>query len=327
MDGSGTSWFGTIKDRVNWSSVKRFLSVLFFAVVAYLVIDRATAIEWAEVFSTLRATPLSTLLTALLFSFLCYAAYSCYDLLGRYALNHRTKAFSVALAAWISYACNMNLGAIVGSVAFRYRLYSRLGVGAADVTRIISISVLTNWVGYILLAGALFISGAIEPPKSWVIGQGAMQWLGAAFLLVVVTYIFACAFYPKRELHIRSQIITLPTLRFAMLQFVMATIHWTLMALVIYQFFSEQLAFSTVYAVLLVSAVAGAMAHIPGGIGVLEAVFIALLAGELPSHQILAGVFAYRIVFYLVPLAVSLLMYIAYEAYFRARPWQPARES
>jgi hypothetical protein len=33
---------------------------------------------------------------------------------------------------FISYAFNLNLGSLVGGVAFRYRLYSRLGLGNAD---------------------------------------------------------------------------------------------------------------------------------------------------------------------------------------------------
>ena len=50
---------------------------------------------------------------------------------------------------------------------------------------------------------------------------------------------------------------------------------------------------------LLVSSIAGVIVHIPAGIGVLEAVFIALLAGEHVSHgTIIAALLAYRMLYY-----------------------------
>jgi uncharacterized membrane protein YbhN (UPF0104 family) len=41
----------------------------------------------------------------------------------------------------------------------RYRLYSRLGLSGGTITRIFSLSITTNWLGYILLGGVIFTSG------------------------------------------------------------------------------------------------------------------------------------------------------------------------
>ncbi len=300
--------------------LKRILTIAFFLLIAYLLVDRAATIEWQKVLETLRNTKITSLLTGFALGFACYSAYAAYDLFGRYLLGLRISALATWLAAWISYACNLNLGALVGSVAFRYRLYSRLGVKNADVTRILAITVSSNWLGYFLLAGGLFVSGTINPPKSWWVGSTSLQLIGAVFLAIVIAYVALCFFGKQREYRVRQQTFTLPPGHIILLQLAVACVHWTLMATVIYQFMPEKLAFPTVYAVLLVSCVAGALSHVPGGLGVLEAVFVALLAGEVPKHELIAGVFAYRCVFYLVPLLLSLPLYIGFEAHYRKHP-------
>lgn len=317
----GKQYWGSVKHWVGDHSqgVKKALSILFFCAIAYLLVTHAKEIEWAKVFEAMRETDIKTLLTGFVIGFLCYTAYAAYDLFGRHLLKLNTSAVSTMIAAWISYACNLNLGAVIGSVALRYRLYSRLGVSSGDVTKIIGISVTSNWLGYCLLAGGLFVSGSIEPPGSWAIGKTALQLIGAALLLVVGTYLYFCFFSKKREYQIRNKSFTLPPPKIVLLQFGVACIHWTLMATTIYQFMPEELSFPTVYAVLLVSCVAGAVSHVPGGLGVLEAVFVALLAGDVPKYELIAGVFAYRCVFYLAPLLISLPLYLAFESYYKVR--------
>lgn len=311
--------------KMPWSMIKKVLSVAFFIAVAVLLVIKAREIEWSKVFETLRATELSTLALSVVLGFLCYSVYASYDLFGRYILKLKISPVKSWVAAWISFACNLNLGSLIGSVAFRYRLYSQIGVRGATVTRIIGISAATNWLGYLLLAGALFVSGVVEVPSNWLVGDTELRFLGAAFLLVVAAYLLMCGFSPKREFEVRGHSITLPTLKMAALQFSAASVHWTLMALVMFQFFSGQVPFATVYAVLLISCVAGALSHIPGGLGVLEAVFVALLAGEMQRYEVLAAVFAYRCVFYFIPLMVAIPSYLIFEARFN--PSNAARES
>ena len=67
--------------------------------------------------------------------------------------------------------------------------------------------------------------------------------------------------------------------------------------------------------VLLVSSIAGVIVHIPAGIGVLEAVFIALLAGEHTSKgSIIAALLAYRVLYYFIPLLLALICYLLLES-------------
>ncbi|MCF3877322.1 UPF0104 family protein, partial [Salmonella enterica subsp. enterica serovar Weltevreden] len=70
-----------------------------------------------------------------------------------------------------------------------------------------------------------------------------------------------------------------------------------------------------VLGVLLVSSIAGVIVHIPAGIGVLEAVFLALLAGEHTSQgTIIAALLAYLVLYYFIPLLLVLVCYLIMES-------------
>lgn len=303
------------RDNISWPWVKKILTLLFFVAVVTLLIKQAVGIEWSKVFTTFRETSSITLLTGFGIAFVCLLFYGSYDLLGRYLTRVRTGVPQNWFIAWISYAFNLNLGALVGGIAFRYRLYSKIGVSSGQATRIIGLSIMTNWLGYIFLAGVLFISGQIDPPESWVVNTLGLQIMGAVFVAVVAVYLWACAFAKQREYSLRGFSVNLPGWRLALIQLGLSSAHWTLMALAIYQFMPEDIGFADVYAVLLVSAVAGAVTHIPGALGVLEAVFVMLLAGQADKSTLIAALFAYRCVFYLAPLGLAVIGYLLFELF------------
>lgn len=303
-----------IKEKLPWPLIKKVLTVGFMLLIAALLIHQGMNIEWEKVFLTLRETSPLRLLSGFGIAFLCYLVYGSYDLLGRYLTGIHMSISRTWFAAWLSYAFNLNLGAAVGGVAFRYRLYSKAGVSGGDATRIIALSITTNWLGYILLAGMLFVSGQITPPGGWEIGTLGLQLLGAAFLAIVLAYLAANIFSKKRTFTIRDFTVTLPGIRMAAIQLALASAHWTFMAATIYLFMPSDISFGNVFAVLLVSAVAGAVTHVPGAIGVLEAVFVAFLAHQASSAEIIAALFAYRCVFYLGPLALASVVYFIFEA-------------
>src|SRR4029453_7843 len=83
----------------------------------------------------------------------------------------------MAIAA-VSYAFNLNFGALIGGVAFRYRLYSRAGLDNPTITAVLGVSVATNWLGYLLLGGAVALWHPLELPEDWRIGSTALRALG-----------------------------------------------------------------------------------------------------------------------------------------------------
>jgi uncharacterized membrane protein YbhN (UPF0104 family) len=303
-----------ITSRRWWPWAKRLGKILFFVVVAYLLFTQAREVDWEEVLATMRRRPIGELLRAAAFCAASFALYSCFDLLGRHYTGHRLKAPQVMSVNFISYAFNLNLGSLVGGVAFRYRLYSRLGLDTATITKVVGVSMLTNWLGYLLLAGIVFWWWPIPLPPDWKIDGRALQAIGIALTAVAMAYLLLCGLARRRTWTVRGHELTLPSLRLALLQLLMSLSNWLLMAGAVYILLEQKIAFPTVVGVLLLAAIAGVITHVPAGLGVLEAVFVALLSHKMPKSELLAALLMYRAIYYLAPLIVATLLYLLVEA-------------
>jgi len=330
--------------RTAWPWLRRGSMGLFFAAVAVLLVQQARGIDWPEVAEVLRGLPASALAWALLPALLSHAVYANFDLVGRAWAGHRLPVRQVVPVTFVSYAFNLNLGSLVGGFAFRYRLYSRLGLDNPTITRVLAASLVTNWIGYFALAGVLFGFGGVGPPDGWPIGALALQVAGIVLLLVVAGYLGACAWTHRgvsrgptpraaarepttraaarepttraaaREWTVRGHRFALPGLRLALLQVLLSAANWACIGAVLFVLFQQKLPYTLVLGTLLLAAVAGVVAHIPAGLGVLEAVFIAMLGSQLPRGELLAGLIAYRAIYYLLPLLVAVGVYLLLEA-------------
>ena len=297
-----------------WPWLKRGATLLFFGLVAWLLVAQGRAIDWPEVFAALRAYPTALLLGAVGLAALSFGLYSCFDLLGRHYTGHTLRTPTVMLVTFISYVFNLNLGSLVGGVAFRYRLYSRLKLDTPTITRVLTLSMLTNWTGYLLLGGLVFAFATPDLPPNWKMGSGGLQILGFVLLAGSAAYLLLCALSTRRSFSLRGHELELPSGRLALLQVAMGAANWLIMSGLMFLLLQQKVAFPTVAGVLLVAAVAGVVAHVPAGLGVLEAVFVALLSHQIPTHQLLAALVAYRVIYYLVPLVIATVAYLVTEA-------------
>ena len=310
----GESGAPRLTERPWWPWLKRGLTLAFFCLVIYLIFVNARELEWARIGDALRKRPISSLLPAALVGILSYAVYTCYDLLGRRYTGHHLGTRKVLGTAFISYAFNLNLGSWIGGLGFRHRLYSRLGLATGELSRVIVFSMLTNWSGYLLLAGVVFLMRPIDIPEDWALGSGALQVLGGVLVCVAIGYLLLCAFSLKRVWTVRKHEIELPSARLAALQLLISSANWMLMAFMVYLLLQRQVAYPMVLAVLLIAAIAGVITHVPAGLGVLEAVFVAVLTPAVPQYEVLAALLAYRALYYLAPLGVATVYYLFFEA-------------
>lgn len=300
-----------------WPKIRQWLSYAFVALVVILLVVMARKLDWQEVADTLRNYSARTFWLAGIATVASYAVYCGYDVLAKYYVRHRLPIRQVVPITFVCYAFNLNLGAWVGSVALRYRLYARLGLGTAQITRVFTFSILTNWLSYMALAGVIFSMGWITPPPEWGLGTLALRLLGLGLAAVVLTYLGLCAFSRRRAWTVRGHEIVLPSLQMAALQLTIGALNWALMAAIIYLMLFQQVAYANVLGILLISSVAGVITHIPAGLGVTEAVFAGLLAGEMSQGAVVAALIGYRVVYYLVPLGAATVVYFALES--RAR--------
>lgn len=308
-----------LRERPWWPWAKRVAVLGFLVFVAVLLVVQARAVEWGEVFTAMRAYPWTVLASAAALAALSHLIYASFDLIGRHYTGHRLPAPTVMAITFVSYAFNLNMGTIVGAVGMRVRLYTRLGLDGATVTRIVGSSMLTNWLGYVLLAGLAFALWPPALPEGWRLGGAALRALGVGMALLAVAYVLMCAFSTRREWTLRGQQVELPGVRVAFLQLLLSCGNWAVMGAALYVLLQSQsqVSYPLALSVLLIGAVAGLLSRVPAGLGVLESVVVALLVGTEGSpsrNALLAAVLCYRAVYYWLPLGVAALLYVGMEA-------------
>lgn len=301
------------KQGSKWKWAKRAFSVFFFIAVPVLLFLLVKNLDWQEVKQALQSYKPSTLGLAAVIALCSYLTYCCFDVLARFYTGHKLSIAQVVPVAFVCYAFNLNLSSWVGGIALRYRLYSRLGLDVPTITRILSLSLITNWLGYMILAGGVFAMGFLELPKDWTVGSGTLRLIGFVLLAISAAYLLACRFSKRRSWTVREQEITLPSLKQALLQASLGALNWSLMALVIYTLLPDKAFYPAILGVLLISSIAGVITHIPAGLGVLETVFITLMQHEFSKGSLLAALIGYRAIYFLMPLVIAVVVYLVLE--------------
>lgn len=301
-----------------WPAVSRTASALFLALVLWLVVRYARTVRWGDVLAAIADYPASTLLAAGALAIASHALYATFDLMSRRYTGHKLPSWRVLATAFTSYAFNLNFGSLVGGVALRARLYSRQGLSAARISRIVGFSMLTNWLGYFVLAGVCCLWQPIAVPEAWSLGAGALRVVGAALIATAAAYVALCFASPRRSFALRGHHLHLPSGRVAVLQLALSALNWGLIGATVYTLLRPHVDYAAALTGLLAAAVAGVVTHVPGGLGVLEAVFLAVLSPPLEPSTLLAALLVYRALYYLVPLVLAALLYLGFE--FRLKP-------
>lgn len=297
-----------------WALARRVATIAFFILVPVLLFFLIKNVDWQEVATALQKLQPHKLALGLAIAVASYLLFSSFDLFSRYYVGHTLPIRQVWPLAFVCCVFNLNLGASVGGIALRFRLYSRLGLDAPTVTKILTFNFLTNWMGYLFLAGIIFSSRLLQLPQTWKIGTTGLQVIGVFFLGLFSAYLLACQFSKKRSWRLFGQEIDLPGIKLALCQTVLSAANWSLMALLIFCLLPGDIFYPTILGTLLLSSLAGMIMRVPGGIGVLEAVFVTLLQHQLGKGTILAALIGYRCIYFLLPLAIATVMYLVIES-------------
>ncbi|WP_238136700.1 lysylphosphatidylglycerol synthase domain-containing protein [Variovorax sp. JS1663] len=285
-----------------------------------LLLSHAHKVDWAGAWQALRRYSPWVLLAVLALATASHALYGTYDLIGRRHTGHRIERWRTWAIAVTSYAFNLNLGSLVGGVAMRARLYARAGLDEGTVAQIIGISLATNWLGYGLVAGCVFASGVLKAPSGAHLGETAFRALGVLMILLAVAYVVACIKWQGRQWRVRGRRLELPPARIALVQLGLSSANWALMGWAMYLLLGGKVSYVATLGTLLLASVAGVVTPIPAGLGVLEAVYLAVLSGAVGQGRLMGALLAYRALYYLVPLGGGLLLYLLLERHASAHP-------
>jgi phosphatidylglycerol lysyltransferase len=274
-------------------------------------------ITWHSLVRDVADTPGAPLSLAVLLTACNYAVLTGYDFLAFAYIGRKLSWIRIGLASFLAYAIANNVGfAMVSGATVRYRFYTRWGVTSEELSRIVFFYAVTFWLGLLLLGG---LSLAVSPlPAALAVpGHGYARPIG--WLLVLASLAYVVATFARHEpLRFSRFELPLPRPSIAIAQLGVSVFDWTLAAAVLYVLLpASGLSFLALLGAFVTSQLLGLASHIPGGVGVFEGLMLVLLKPFLGSSVVLPALFVYRLVYYLLPLAVALLVLVADELHQR----------
>ena len=160
---------------------------LFVAALEVLRVE-LRAVTWREISADVWQTPRPRLLLALVLTALNYVALTGYDFLAFAYIGKSLRRLHVAAASFLAYAISNNVGmAMLSGGSIRYRFYTRWGVTAEELSRIVFSYSVTFWLGLFALGGLSLAVAPIPdvagaPARSLLVGAGMAPHGAAAGL-------------------------------------------------------------------------------------------------------------------------------------------------
>ncbi len=298
-----------IKKAISWAGL------FFFVIAAVMLYVQLSKYEPEEIKNALFAIPLTNILLACGASFLGYVALSSYDYLALKYIGRKLEAWKWIFVGFIGFSISNNAGhAVVSGGAVRYRLYTRWRFRPNEIVRMVTFS------GFTYLIACFFLSdlGWLLTPEHAFDGADASQWTTNLVALIsfigLLGYFGLCRFY-KKTVEIREIPFKMPSVKMALAQVVIGGCDILMASFVLYFCLMPfvQIPFDIFIGVFIIAQVLGVFSQVPGGLGVFEGLFLAILPNDANTAHLFGALIAYRIIYYVLPLIISGIALFLYE--------------
>jgi len=299
-----------IDQKIGWNRIGLALSLIVIAAAATVLYRILRGTNFSDVVVALKATDPTDVLLASLFVAAAYFTLTFYDLFALRTIGANHIPYRIAaLAGFTSYSVGHNVGAsaFTGG-AVRYRIYSAWGLTAIDVAKVCFIAGLTFWLGNVAVLG---LGIAYEPEAASAIDQ-LPPWfnrlIALAGLAVLAGYV-AWVWVKPRVIGRADWVVTLPGGPFTLLQIAIGIVDLSCCALAMYVLLPDdpQIDFIKLAVIFVSATLLGFASHSPGGLGVFDAAMLVALI-EFEKEQLVAGLLLFRLLYYVVPFALSLVV-------------------
>ncbi len=215
----------------------------------------------------------------------------------------------------------IGLSALSGG-AIRCRLYFKQGLTTIDVARMSIFVTLSLGLTLPLLATLAALINtkntmlALHLSKNWIwlISSGIISLYAG---ILIFLYCNRLETKPNKDTQLFQLFhwsIRLPNLRLASYQFVITLIDTVLAGAILYFLLPIQPHFTTFIMIYILALVAGVLSHIPGGVGVFEAVMLAAFSSEVGAASLTVALIIYRIIYILIPLFIASFLLLINES-------------
>jgi phosphatidylglycerol lysyltransferase len=297
-----------------WRWLGPTAALLVFAAVVLMLHRQLAHLHVKSVVTHLHAIPRRQILTALGFTAASYWLLTTYELLAFTYLRRAIPYTRILFTSFIAYSFGHTLGfAAFTGAAIRFRLYATARIGAIDVATVTAFCSLSLGIGLATVSG---ISLFLSPTHAATILRLHHNWsilVGTLLLMAVFGYaLWACL--ARGALEIRGWALRAPGPFIGLTQIGLSVLDLSLSTAVLWSLLpaGSHVNFVTFLGVYAAAVIAGIISHVPGGVGVFEAVILLTLPG-VPPDALLGSLLAYRAIYYLVPLVCGSLLFAAKE--------------
>lgn len=293
-----------------WPTVG-ILAVIFCGWLLYRELSNLTL---EHLLDSLGAIPLSSWVLAICATLVAYVALAEYD---RIALIHLGRKISwpfMMVTSFTTYALSHNIGAsLLSGTVIRFRAYGSRGLSPAEI------GVLVALTSFTFLTGAMSLGGLVMVIKPEVLQRffDLPDWLviviGLALLSIVAFYAMGSLFHFK-PLKIGSFHLYYPRPKVVLRQLIVGPAELAAAGAIIYFCLPAEgnPGFITVLGVFVASFSVAIVSHAPGGLGVLEYVFLVALP-DMDKAGVLAALIVFRLFYLLLPFAAALIIVLFFE--------------
>jgi uncharacterized membrane protein YbhN (UPF0104 family) len=254
-------------------------------------------------------------LLAILSTLVAYAALAGYDKIALRYLNKKVPWLYITIGSFTTYAISHNVGAsVLSGAVVRYRAYGSKGLTMAEVGVLVAFCSFTFAFGVVLLTGLVFV---FEPEivDRFVDLLPSQLSLGTGYLLLVLVGLYVGASLLKLPpVTIRGFRLSFPSPPIVARQLIIGPIEIIGAAGIVYFALPEagNPGFAVILGIFLISFSVALLSHAPGGLGVLELVFVHALS-EMDPADVIAALVVFRLLYLIIPFIIALVVILLFE--------------
>jgi phosphatidylglycerol lysyltransferase len=288
--------------------------LLITILLVHTLRDLLHAFSYSDLLDAIRATSGGALGLAILATLISYLALTGYDASSLRYVGANVSYRVAAETSFIAYALSNTVGVgVLTGGAVRLRLYGAAGVEAGAISRAIAFNAVAFMLGISVVGAAALLWGATSVAPALRVPAQALQ-AGALLILVgAALLIISCRHGRERRLFGRFT-VRLPSASLALQQLLISAVDIAATAAVLWFLLpAGSIDFPAFMGFFAIAIVLGVLSHVPGGLGVFEAVMLVALRERVPAEVLAAALVLYRLIYYVLPLLLALALLVAHE--------------
>ncbi len=271
-------------------------------------------VRYADIVAGIAATSAQSLVLAFIATAASYFALVGYDLSALRFVGVKLKRSSVFLTSFIAYALGntIGLGVLTGG-AVRMRLYSAAGVEPSKIGAVIAFNAGAFGLGMTVCGALGLLWGAHDVAEIAHVPARALEGIAVLVLLGTLAFIAVCVRGRPVRIFGRWD-LRLPPVQLVLWQLVISIADLAFAATVLWVLLPQGIVALPTFAAFYVIGIAlGVLSHLPGGLGVFEAVILLACAGRAPADQVASALVLYRAIYFFAPLGMAAMLLGVYE--------------